>query len=486
MFPVRQGALPLASGFEPPGHGHDDSLACDRRAAVRRGMRRDTGCTVSAITRVRRSVSLPGNGAVGRARSLRNRGVASVNRRLLMIAYHFPPLAGSSGIQRTLRFAQYLPELGWDPIVLTAHPRAYARTSEDQLGDIGERVQVIRAPAWDTARHFALAGRYPRFLARPDRWASWWPGAVACGLHAIRRSRPDAIWSTYPIATAHRIGATLARWSGLPWVADFRDPMAQHGYPPDPVTRRRFVEIESEAVGTASRTVFTTPGAIDIYGERYPERRDRLRLVENGYDEETFASVQTSDSPLNPGRLTLVHSGVVYPNERNPRQLFAALEQLRRTSPGTFDRLRVRFRAGVNESMLHDLARSHDVEDAVEVVPPVPYREALEEMLRADGLLVLQASNCNQQVPAKLYEYFRARRPMLLLTDPAGDTARVARSAGITSIARLDDAADIADLFERFINDPSVCGLASEDAIAGASRRGRTRQLAALLDEVAT
>ena len=48
-------------------------------------------------------------------------------KRVLMIAFHFPPLAGSSGIQRTLRFARHLPQFGWEPLVLTAHPRAYER-----------------------------------------------------------------------------------------------------------------------------------------------------------------------------------------------------------------------------------------------------------------------------------------------------------------------------------------------------------------------
>jgi len=409
---------------------------------------------------------------------------ALLNRRVLMVAYHFPPLAGSSGIQRTLRFAQYLPDFGWDPIVLTAHPRAYARTSEDQLGDIDDQVHVIRAQAWDTARHFALAGRYPRFLARPDRWASWWLGAVPVGLRAIRRLRPDAIWSTYPIATAHRIGASLAARSGLPWVADFRDPMAQDEYPADPVTRRAFFRIERGAVMRASRSTFTTPGATEIYADRYPERADRLRLVENGYDEETFAGVQVPPEALNPGRVTLVHSGVVYPRERNPRELFAAMQALKRDAPATFDGLRIRFRAAVNERRLSDLAAEHDVADAVEILPPVTYREALREMLRADGLLVLQASNCNQQVPAKLYEYFRARRPILVLTDPLGDTARVARDAGIEAIAPLDDATAIARLLARFASDPASRSMASEEAIASASRRARTGQLAALLDEV--
>ena len=94
-------------------------------------------------------------------------------RRVLMIAFHFPPLAGSSGIQRTLRFAQHLPEFGWEPLVLTAHPRAYERTSGDLVADIPEGMHVERAFALDSARHLAIKGRYPDIFARPDRWISW-------------------------------------------------------------------------------------------------------------------------------------------------------------------------------------------------------------------------------------------------------------------------------------------------------------------------
>jgi hypothetical protein len=152
-------------------------------------------------------------------------------RRVLMIAYHFPPVRGSSGIQRTVRFARWLPELGWEPIILTAHPRAYEATVEDAANEVQPGMVVCRAFALDAARHLSIAGRYPDWLALPDRWSSWWLGAVPAGLSLIRRLRPDAIWSTHPLATAHRIGATLHRLTGLPWVADFRDPMAQDGYP---------------------------------------------------------------------------------------------------------------------------------------------------------------------------------------------------------------------------------------------------------------
>ena len=81
-------------------------------------------------------------------------------KRLLMVAFHFPPFVGSSGIQRTIGFARHLPQCGWEPVVLSAHPRAYERVSEDQLKDIPSGTTIERA--------FALDSALPRLLPEPD------------------------------------------------------------------------------------------------------------------------------------------------------------------------------------------------------------------------------------------------------------------------------------------------------------------------------
>ncbi|HKQ60618.1 MAG TPA: hypothetical protein VJS92_04985, partial [Candidatus Polarisedimenticolaceae bacterium] len=159
-------------------------------------------------------------------------------RRVLMIAFHYPPYRGSSSVHRTLAFSKYLGGCGWQPVVLSAHPRAYPQTGDEQLAEIPADVPVERAFALDSARQLALGGRYLRLSAVPDRWSSWALGAVPAGLALIRRHRPAALWSTYPIATAHWIAAALARLSGLPWIADLRDSMTEPGYPRDPWVRR--------------------------------------------------------------------------------------------------------------------------------------------------------------------------------------------------------------------------------------------------------
>ena len=411
-------------------------------------------------------------------------------KKILMIAYHFPPLAGSSGIQRTLRFVQHLPALGWQPIVLSADPRAYEQTSQDLMSDVPPGTVVARAFALDTARHLNFKGRYLGWMARPDRWISWRFAAIREGMRLIREHRPDVIWSTYPIATAHVIAQVLHRKSGIPWVADFRDPMAQDGYPADPVTWRSYQRIEEAALMQASCSVFTTPGAAKIYKERYPAAAAKVRVLENGYDEESFAAGRTGatarpdSAPLASHVPVLLHSGIVYPSERDPTQLFEALQRLK--SKGLLRRgdVLIRFRASVHDDLLTALARQYDVAEFIEMAPSIPYRDALAEMLTVDALLVMQASNCNAQIPAKIYEYLRAGRPIIGLTDPSGDTAGVLRTAGLNAIARLDSVDEIEAMLPSFLAavKQGQAILPDAEAVRQASRRGRSESLAALLD----
>lgn len=415
-----------------------------------------------------------------------------VNKRVLMIAYHYPPMRGSSGIQRTLKFSQYLPQSGWGPVMLSAHPRAYANPGDDQMADIPASVPVTRAFALDTARHLAIGGRYAGFLALPDRWASWCLGAIPAGWRLIRRHRPAVIWSTYPIASAHLIGLVLRRLTGLPWVADLRDPMTDVSYPSDPRTRRVFQWIERKTIEHCTVAVCTTPGAIKTYETRFPAiPRDRFRLIENAYDEENFAEAERGGAVAAPGAhggpLTLVHSGIIYPSERDPVPLFQALAALKQQGAVSAASLRVVLRATSHDDYLAGLIAEHGIADLVQLAPHVPYRTALAEMLNADGLLILQATNCNHQVPAKLYEYLRARRPILALTDSDGDTAATLRQAGIDSIAPLDQKDAIIAALPRFLEQvrSGTAPLAPAAVIAAHSRRARTEQLAQLLDQVA-
>ena len=216
-------------------------------------------------------------------------------KRVLLIAYHYPPISGSSGMQRTLKFSKYLAEFGWSCRVLTINPMAYAATTDGQLSEIPGDVTVHRTWGLDAARHLSFRGSYPGFLARPDRWRNWWLTAVPVGLAVAHRMKPDVIWSTYPIATAHSIGDSLARMTGIPWVADFRDSMTEENYPAEPTLKTVYQRIEKSCVHRASKVVFTTNGTLEMYRSRYPTVPDnRWCIIENGYDEENFRDLATN------------------------------------------------------------------------------------------------------------------------------------------------------------------------------------------------
>lgn len=406
---------------------------------------------------------------------------------VLLIAYHFPPHLGSSGLQRTLRFAQYLPDFGWKPIVLTVVPAAYEETDPRLLAQIPAGCEVVRTCCLDAGRHLSIIGRYPAFAALPDRWASWQLWAIRAGQRITRSGTVRAIWSTYPIATAHKIAASLAQRTGLPWVADFRDPMAQDGYPADPRRWQAFKRIEETAARRAARLVFVSPSAVELYRDRYSTTpADRFVLIENGYDESSFEGLSARTRASHEGPLLLLHSGIVYPSERDPAALFEALGRLsqqKRILPSDFV---IRFRGAVHEDLLRALANRHGVEPFVEIRPPIPYRDALGEMLDADGLLVMQGANCNEQIPAKLYEYLRAGRPILGLADCAGDTGRTLTTLGYPLVTPLESAEAIEDALPTFLDGlrAGILPIAPRATVDRYSRRALTARFAALLNQI--
>jgi len=407
-------------------------------------------------------------------------------KRVLMVAFHYPPCAGSSGVQRALKFSCYLPEEGWDPLVLTVNRGAYAKTSDQQLAEIPEDIVVKRSLCFDAARHLSVGGRYPGFLALPDRWSSWRFSGIRVGMRLIKRYRPQVIWSTFPIATAHLIAGELQARTGLPWVADFRDSMTEPGYPADPEKRKQFLAIERKACENAESVVFNAPGAIRMYAERYPEvPPNRWVEIANGYDDATFP--EAIDASVDEGSITLLHSGIIYPSERDPTQFFDALAELRNEGVLDKSQLRVVLRATGHDGVLGPMIDTRSLDDMVHLEPPIDYSDALQEMLAASCLLLFQASNCNHQIPAKLYEYMRANKPVLGLTDPAGDTAGKMREVGLTCIARLDDKARIKAALVELVRDlrAGTAALPDAELVKGYSRREQTTRLAQLLDAVA-
>jgi glycosyltransferase involved in cell wall biosynthesis len=419
-----------------------------------------------------------------------NPPTAKRRKRVLMVAFHFPPQSGSSGVLRTLNFVKHLPPHGWTPTVLSANARAYAERRDDLMSTIPSGTEVIRAFALDAARHFSIFSKYPRVLALPDRWWTWSIGGFLMGLAAIRRERPSVLWSTYPIASAHLIAASLARATRLPWIADFRDPMISEGYPSDPLQLESWERLEAHVIKTATCCVFTTNRAAQVYRQRYPHAGHKMLVIENGYDEDAFAGVTPVRHGAGADVLLLLHSGVIYPKGRDPSAFFQAVSRL--INSGKLDAARVclRFRAPSHVEELKALAEKFGLQDVIDIAPPIPYREAIAEMLGADFLLVFQGKDFNAQIPAKIYEYLRARRPLLAFVDPSGDTALQLKPFTAATSVDIEDADAIECVLEGCLaayRDSAFQQALEHDwpQISSYSRAAQARSLAALLDTTA-
>jgi glycosyltransferase involved in cell wall biosynthesis len=407
-----------------------------------------------------------------------------------MVAYHYPPEGGSSGVLRTLKFSKYLTRHGWAPHVLTLRESAYGVRDDRLMGEVPAEVVVHRTLGFDTARHFAIRGRYPGILTMPDRFATWLPFAVARGLRVVRRAPIRCLYSTSPQPTAHLIALALKAVTGRPWVADFRDPWVEDVPEVGRSALGHRVErrLEAAVVRRADRLLTTTPRLRDDFLKRYPDLDPaKARVVYNGYDE---ADVPPAALPRERGeRLELLHAGLVTPSYRDPAPLFRAVAALIARERLDRARIRVVFMGGsryLESERFRALVREHGLGDVVEVAPRVSHAEAMVRMLRADGLLLLQASDDTRAlIPAKTFEYLRAGRPILaVLAD--GATTDLLAGMPACHVAEPGDApgleAALLRLYDAWRGSPGPISVTRP--VARFERARLTGELAAILQEL--
>lgn len=407
--------------------------------------------------------------------------------RVLIVAYHFPPIKGSSGFLRTLKFVRYIRDHGIEPVVLTVHPRAYPDTDPQLLAQIPEGITVKRSFALDVARHFAVAGRYPSFLAVPDRFASWIPMGVRDGMALVRRLGIRAVFSTYPVPSAHVIAGRIARKSGLPWIADFRDPMWDDflEIPASALDARK--RVEAATVAEATHILATTEGIAQLFHRRYPALpMERVTVIPNGYDEFDFAKLTKPARAGGP--VTLVHAGLLEQVDRDPVPFLRGLRLAIDKGWVSEADVRVRLLGSGNLDVYQAELERLSLAGCVAFEPPIPYGRVLELMAASDILLLFQGPSCEAQIPAKLYEYLRVGRPILALTTAAGETGRLTLAAGGGMVVPIDDPEAIAralgDWTGRVLRGESLPQASAETA-SRYSRQKQAAELAGLIRKIA-
>jgi len=371
--------------------------------------------------------------------------VPSQTKRALVVSYDFPPNR-TSAVYRMTGLTRYLPKFGWQPTVLTI--RAGEGSQEPKLleklpPDVHVvRTRHIRVNGWENRAASAvqtvgglqstpdvLQPRFDRYLRSvadlvrstlyfPDETVGWVPFALAKAIQLYRKQPFDLVYTTTPPRSAPVIGFLLKVLYGVPWVCEFMDPW----YPPKGRLRSKSEDrLQTSLFRKADRVVVMVKQHAEELRRSFHVPTEKLAVVRNGFFEEDFVSVETTQqNPLDPRHFHFSHFGSIYPD--NHGNFFSALTELVRESPELKEWIRVNIVGFPCESVLR-YAREGELKDIIQIHGFFPNRADALQMMRASHCLLLfwgRPDFSRLAVAGKTYDYLRVGRPILALTYEGG------------------------------------------------------------------
>jgi len=413
-------------------------------------------------------------------------------RKLLLVSYYFPPLAGS-GVFRPLRMSRCLPRHGWEVTVLTVSARARVLKDPGLVAEVPAGVRVERTSSIEPRVPLivlhrlglhALARSIERWFLVPDDQRGWVPFATRRGLRLHRIDPFDAVVSTAGPYSAHLVGRALHRKTGLPWVADFRDEWTTNPYLrrryPTPWHLRFNQRLERSVLTEADRVVCVSAPWLETLRSLVPDQPDTKFCVHpNGYDAAHFPSAP----PPSPDRFRIIYTGTFY-GHRSPEAFLEALRRVVAARRVPRDELHVVFigHTGSGPSF-HDLSTG-----ILRVVGQIPYSEALRYLHDAAVLLlVIPNEGGRGNHTGKLFDYLASGRPILALAPESNVAADLIVATRSGRVAPPDAPDIIADAIVAMYGDwKNGRTLRDQDrnAIAAYEADAQAERYARLLDEI--
>lgn len=391
-------------------------------------------------------------------------GATSRPKRLLVVANPYPPMV-SAGVNRILRLLRYLPALGWEPTVLA--PAAPGEVTASAVPVLRTAVLVPRA----LLRGGRRSNLVNSWCFVPDVYAPWMASAIAGGRRLMASQRFDAIFSSQPRPSVHVVAASLARSSGSPWLADYRDPWYSNAFRTyaTPLHASAHRRLEARTLRAAAAVSAVNQPILDELVQRHSWLEGRTLVVPNGFD----AAEEATPVALGPG-FWFVYTGRLYGREKPLEAFLAALATLPPDVKALFvgDPLRVR-----------PLAELHGVLDRVRLEGSVSHAVALGYQRAADALLLITGTKA-ESMSSKVFEYLRAGRPVFAITVPHSAATKLLTAVG--GAVMVEHGADLREPLAALVAQvrSGAAPSADEAALAAYDMRNVTARLAAMLDSI--
>jgi glycosyltransferase involved in cell wall biosynthesis len=425
-------------------------------------------------------------------------------KKILIITYYWPP-AGGPGVQRWLKFAKYLPDFGWKPIIYTPENPSYPLLDETLMKDVPENIEMVRTKIWEPyqlaeklnksnkkfkAGQFDV-GKNQSWKSKlsiwvrgnffiPDARVFWVKPSIKFLEKYLKDNKIDTIVTSGPPHSLHLIGLGLKNtMPDLKWIADFRDPWTEISYYKHlKLTKgsdKKHRQLESAVFRNADITLATSY----TDAENFRKAGANAVCITNGYDETD--SQEKVKEPIGE-TFTLSYIGVLE-QLRNPENLWKALDELIKENLEFAASFTLKFVGRIDDKILHSIENS-SLKNHILNLGYLAHGKAVEEMENSNLLLITNFPNESSKgiIPGKIFEYLASGKQILSFGPDKADVAKILKETQAGKHFSYQDTETVKKfILEKFELWKNGSSLENTQHIEQFSRRNLTRQLTEIL-----
>jgi glycosyltransferase involved in cell wall biosynthesis len=418
--------------------------------------------------------------------------------KVLIVTYYWPP-SGGAGVQRWLKFSKYLPEFGWEPIILTVDPEyaAYPVTDFSLNDDLPSSIRVYPTPAvnyFDIYKKnkskiptagFAnsidntFKGKIFRFIRGnfflPDPRKGWNKYAFKKACELIEKEGIINIITTSPPHSTQLIGLKIKKkYPALNWIADLRDPWTDIYYYkqfyPTLISKRIDKRFEKSVLKKADKIITVGVSLKNLFSSKIKGLEYKTEVITNGYDEDDFTGI----TPIIPAMFTITYVGTlsdIYPIDGflNAVQIFK----------DKGNEIILRFIGTVSQNQ-KGLIQSKSGDSILEFISYVDHTAAIQYMLNTSVLLLIIPDHQSNKsiITGKIFEYIASGKPIICLGPLDGDAAGIIGNTEYGKTFPYMDSKGISEYLIQLISGKSIT---QKDSNSFYSRRELTKKIIPLL-----
>jgi hypothetical protein len=381
-------------------------------------------------------------------------------KKILIISPHYPP-SNLAAVHRSRLFSQYLPPLGWTPIILSVHEDYYEEALDWKLHQLlpkGQRIEKVSAFRVTKPRIIGDVGLRGYFQLRRR------------ALELIKSENISFVYIPIPSFYTALLGSYLFKKTGVPYGIDYIDPWVHYFPGSDKMFSRHWFStklakiLEPIAVKHASLMTGVSEGYFKPVLERNPHLKLQAVTAAMPYGGEEsdhdFIRQETGNEGQGTNIITskrqnsfrFVYAGAMLPKAYKPlEEIFRALSDLNSLQLSQLFKT-VTFHFIGTLGTIKPIAEKYDLWESVVFEHPerIPYLDVLKNLDVADGIFILGSTE-QHYTPSKVYQGVLSNKPILAVLHKESSAVKVIQESNAGQCVLMDGENDLDTLGDRFI-----------------------------------